>query len=119
MRVVLIVLVITGGCGLPSVENCPYYPESDCCTSDEDCRGYYGSDFPLCVQSAREIGGTCSACVSDRGCDYGQRCLPTEAPHVYACFDCDIIVTTTTTTTTYYYNYWANEHLVCETEADL
>jgi hypothetical protein len=69
-RILVFLSVSVSACG-PSVESCPHFPRSDCCSSHADCFDFYGSELPYCHQPGREIGGTCSECVRDNDCASG------------------------------------------------
>lgn len=78
LRILGLVLAWFGATGCkPSVDNCPYFPDSDCCRTNEQCMDEYGAEYPVCNRAERDIGGVCGECNprTGAGCVAGLRCF--------------------------------------------
>lgn len=58
------------------INNCDYFPASDCCETDAGCQEFYGGDYPFCVHAGREPGGgICVECLSNLDCRGNELCI--------------------------------------------
>lgn len=62
-----------GGCGGNPVEDCKFFPETDCCELSSQCAEFY-DDVPYCSRPDRDRGGICSMCLRDDHCRNGEVC---------------------------------------------
>ncbi len=74
MRAELLLVLLAGCTGVNPVEDCPFYPETDCCKNSSQCFEFY-DEFPYCNRPNQKNGGICAMCLEDADCKGNERCI--------------------------------------------